>query len=267
MTDFYPLLVRAVSKLSTDRPQARQELYDHARKFLIAKLSGLEPSVSAPEIMREQIALEAAIGRVEAQSHTGQLPGPSGLEPLLASSANLAIPSTIRQPSIADHQWPDVHFDRIEGQSEISTWPRQASQSELSAGHLPETVYRGLAELKNGNNEKIAPRDLSNGMSVRMGLPNRDLRSQPAEVVQRQKNSKNISVGEEIFESKRFVLFDPAIIGLAAIVAMLTFIAVISIALAAIYFPRLVWFSQHLVDHPTLIVGILISSCFNCLSC
>ena len=261
MTDFYPLLVRAVSKLSTDRPQARQELYDHARKFLITKLSGLEPRASAPEIMREQIALEAAIGRVEARSYTGQLPGPNGLEPLLASSANLAIPSTICQPSIADHQWPDVHFDRIEGQSEISTPPRPASQSELCAKdgapplavteHIPETVYRGLAKLKNDSNEKIAPRDLRNGMSVRMALTGRDVKSQPAKALKRQKNSKNISLGEEIFESKKFALFDPTIIALVAIVAMLTFIAVISIALAEIYFPRLVWFSQHLIDHPS----------------
>src|SRR5262249_44222646 len=79
----------------------------------------------------------------------------------------------------------------------------------------------------------------------------------------RQKNARSISAGEEIFEGRRSVLFDPTIIGLAAIVAMLTFIVVICVPLATIYFPRVVWFSEHLIDdHPMLSVGILISSCF-----
>src|SRR5262249_26703914 len=103
MTDFYPLLVRAVSKLNTDRPQARQELYDHARKVLIAHLSGKESRASAPEVMREQIALEAAIRRVEAQSQAGQAQGMNRL----TNSANVPWSDTNCELSIADRESPD----------------------------------------------------------------------------------------------------------------------------------------------------------------
>jgi hypothetical protein len=246
MSDFYPIVGRAIAKLSIDSPDARQEIYDHARKFLIAQLSMQVPRVSAPEIMREQIALEAAIRRVEAQRPSGQSRGPNRPEP-------------------------------IEAQSEISAWPNAASRCEFSANApppaaatfiepIPETVYRAPAKLKNNRDEKIAPRDSGDGTSPEVRLSNRGLKPQPAEVIKPQKNSKRTPAGEKIFGAKRFALFDPAIMGLAAIVAMLAFVAVISINLAAIYFPRLVWSSQHLIDdHPMMFVGILISSCFTLL--
>ena len=260
MSDFYPLLARAVSNLSGG-PQARQELYDYARKFLITQLSEHEPRASAPDVMREQIALEAAIRRVEEQLRIRQPSSPNGPERPLADSVRFASSSTIRQRSVADHEWLDVHLDRIEGQSEISAWPRAASQCELSAKDTASPPAVSPAKLKKDNHEKNAPRDLSNEMSFRMGLPGRALKFQTAAALKRQKNSKSTSVGDEILEAKRSLLFDPTIIGLVAIVAMLTFIAVISIPLATIYFPRLIWFSEHLIDHPILIVGILISSC------
>jgi hypothetical protein len=257
MTDFYPLLVQAVSKLSVENPQARQELYDHARKFLITQLSGQKPNASAPEIMREQIALETAIRKVESQS--GQARRPNGREPPSANSASLVSLTTIRQLDVvADHEWPDINFDRKESQSEISAWPRAASQSGFSAqatlsptmaiiGHISETLDGEPAKLKNGSNEKISPRDLNNGRSINVGLPRQDLKSQPTDASKRRKKSKSISESEEDFASKKFALFDPKIIGLAAIAVVLTFIAVISIPLVTIYFSRLVWFFEHLI--------------------
>jgi hypothetical protein len=48
MTDFYPPLARAISKLTIDSPEERQELCDHARKLLVAALSLSEPRMTAP---------------------------------------------------------------------------------------------------------------------------------------------------------------------------------------------------------------------------
>lgn len=67
MADFYPVLARAVSQLPVDAPQARRDLYDHARAILIAQLRKLDPDVSPPEVMREQAALESAIRKVEGE--------------------------------------------------------------------------------------------------------------------------------------------------------------------------------------------------------
>jgi len=65
MVDFYPVLARAVSRLPDNNTQARQELYQRARTIADAKLQELQRS--APQIMREHVALETAIRRVEAE--------------------------------------------------------------------------------------------------------------------------------------------------------------------------------------------------------
>jgi hypothetical protein len=72
MADYYPVLVRAVSRLAMDSAQARQELYEHARTFLVAQLRKLDPQISAPKIIRERAALETAIFRLEAESPFAQ---------------------------------------------------------------------------------------------------------------------------------------------------------------------------------------------------
>jgi len=72
MTDFYPVLARAASRLAVDVPQERQDLYNHARTILIAQLRKRDPQVSAQEIMRERAALESAIRQLEAETLPAQ---------------------------------------------------------------------------------------------------------------------------------------------------------------------------------------------------
>ena len=67
MADYYPILARAVSRLATNNAQARQELYEHARKVLAAQLRIHDPQFSAPETISERIAFEAASLRLEAE--------------------------------------------------------------------------------------------------------------------------------------------------------------------------------------------------------
>jgi hypothetical protein len=68
MADYYPILARAVSRLATNNPQARQEVYEHARTILVAQLRSQDPELSALNIMSERVALEGAILRVETES-------------------------------------------------------------------------------------------------------------------------------------------------------------------------------------------------------
>jgi hypothetical protein len=67
MADYYPILARAVSRLATNNAQARQELYEHARKVLAAQLRRHDPQFSTPETISERIAFEAATLRLEAE--------------------------------------------------------------------------------------------------------------------------------------------------------------------------------------------------------
>jgi hypothetical protein len=66
MADYYPVLARAVAKLPSEDARARRELYAHARAVVGKQLRGGPDS--AVEILREQAALEAAIGRIEAET-------------------------------------------------------------------------------------------------------------------------------------------------------------------------------------------------------
>ena len=74
MADYYSILARAVSGLATNNARARQELYEHARTFFIAQLRRQDPQLSALESIRQSIALETAILRVEAESRSERSP-------------------------------------------------------------------------------------------------------------------------------------------------------------------------------------------------
>jgi hypothetical protein len=68
MTDYHPVLARAVSRLAIDTALARKEFYEQAQGVLVAQLRRRNPQISASEIMLERAALETAIHRVEAES-------------------------------------------------------------------------------------------------------------------------------------------------------------------------------------------------------
>jgi hypothetical protein len=76
VTDFYPVIARAVSRLPNNNAQTRQELYEHARTIAAAQLRGQEPEKLGAEITRERTALENAIRRVEAESQSKQTRAP-----------------------------------------------------------------------------------------------------------------------------------------------------------------------------------------------
>lgn len=76
MADFYPILARAVAGLPDASPQARQAVYERAKAALLGQLRSLDPPLSEAEIMRERLALEEAVGRVEADYADAPEPGP-----------------------------------------------------------------------------------------------------------------------------------------------------------------------------------------------
>lgn len=84
MADFYPILARAVAGLSDTSPAARQAIYDRARTALVAQLRSLDPPLGEAEIMRERLALDEAVARIEADyDDTPPPPGIDSLQPPL----------------------------------------------------------------------------------------------------------------------------------------------------------------------------------------
>src|SRR5262249_34738491 len=80
MADYHPLIARAVEGLGINTADARRTLYERARAALVAQLRGLDPPLSEADITRERLALEDAIGKVEAEgggrARTEPRPGP-----------------------------------------------------------------------------------------------------------------------------------------------------------------------------------------------
>jgi hypothetical protein len=68
MTDYHPLIARAVEGLEKSSGEARRALYERARTALVTQLRAVEPPLSESEITKERLALEDAIRKVEADA-------------------------------------------------------------------------------------------------------------------------------------------------------------------------------------------------------
>jgi hypothetical protein len=66
MTDYYPLIARAVEELGRSTGEARQSLYERARNA-VAQLRS-NPALLEADIAKECLALEEAIRKVEAET-------------------------------------------------------------------------------------------------------------------------------------------------------------------------------------------------------
>src|SRR5262245_6229052 len=69
MPDYCPLISRTVAGLETNTAETRHELYELARRMLLEQLRNMDPPWTSEEITREQLGLEEAIRRVEADSN------------------------------------------------------------------------------------------------------------------------------------------------------------------------------------------------------
>ena len=66
MTDYHPLIARAVEGLDRSTGEARRALYERARNALVAQLRSNQ--ISEADINKERLALEKAIRKVEAEA-------------------------------------------------------------------------------------------------------------------------------------------------------------------------------------------------------
>jgi hypothetical protein len=84
MTDYHPLILRAIEGLDRNTGEARRALYERARNALLTQLRSIKPALSEAEITRERLALEEAVRKVEAEAarklRAGNTP-PRSVEP------------------------------------------------------------------------------------------------------------------------------------------------------------------------------------------
>jgi hypothetical protein len=68
LDDYYPLIAQAVSRLEHNTADKRRTIYDRARAAMVTQLRRVTPALSESDINREQMALDRAVRKVEAES-------------------------------------------------------------------------------------------------------------------------------------------------------------------------------------------------------
>lgn len=81
MTDYRPLLARAIANLDPNTGEGRRAVYDRARTALVNQLRGMNPPLAEAEITRQRLALEESIRKVESEATSGSAPQQRGERP------------------------------------------------------------------------------------------------------------------------------------------------------------------------------------------
>ncbi|MGD9541904.1 hypothetical protein [Methylocystis sp.] len=126
MADYHSLISRAVAALPQSTPDARQAVYERARKALFNQLRGIQPPVAEADIAAEGRALEEAIERVETESAVKQAQAPQ-------PHAEGFAPHSITSPMPAE---------RAPAENEESNWRDAPYSSAASRGEVPQREFQ-----------------------------------------------------------------------------------------------------------------------------
>jgi hypothetical protein len=134
MTDYQPLLARAISGLERNSGEARRAIYDRARQALLNQLRAVNPPLADPDITRERLALEDAIRKIETQA--AQANPEATRAPRPASAAPRApAPAAPREPAVAAAQPRPSAPPRAPGMGAVE--PRMAVSPTARGGMPP----------------------------------------------------------------------------------------------------------------------------------
>jgi len=90
MTDYLPLIARAVEGLDANTGEARRALYERARSALVTQLRSVEPALPETDITKERLALEDAIRKVEADAARKSRAEPRAATPALQRDRSIS---------------------------------------------------------------------------------------------------------------------------------------------------------------------------------
>ena len=138
MTDYYPLIARAIAGLDPSAPgESRRALYERARAALVTQLRNGQSSLSESEITRERLALEEAIRKVETEA-SQRARQQAGTNPRSSTRNDPPAPAQPRKhPSLLTRD--DIERDRLRSE-------RIAREKVEEARRLQEAENRARAE-------------------------------------------------------------------------------------------------------------------------
>ena len=95
MADFYPVLSRAIARLTQQTPEARRAIYDRAAQVLIAQLRSVVPPMSEADISRQRMQLDDVIARIEREQQPLQDIEPETFPETLPGMAPDIVPGAV----------------------------------------------------------------------------------------------------------------------------------------------------------------------------
>jgi hypothetical protein len=265
MSNFFPLLARAVSRLAIDSRQGRQELYDHARKILVAQLNRRDPHPPASLIVHEQAALEMAIHRVEAESPLAHTQPPATHRSDVAYSMNPPITERNRdvavqrsQPRIApatsSGEWADQMRSRSVNRLPIGTETIDKLDGREDVQRMTDVANNRLfTETTSDDVEASVAKWQLNAPPVLTNMQHHDIGLQHKPTKARRKPAPPTENDTNI----RWAPLSPKIIGIVLVGTLIAVLSVACIAVLPIYVPRLIWLSEHLIDNPTTLLVVI----------
>ncbi|MGE0232285.1 MAG: hypothetical protein AB7O39_11945 [Flavobacteriaceae bacterium] len=159
MADYVAVLNRAIASVGATTPEARQALYDKARKALIAQLESRDPPLTALQLSEQKSLLDRAVRQVEAEQ-TGRAftpstpparPTPPASSPSMPSPppAAAAAPQTPSPPPATQVPGGDASQAAARGQETL----RSAVDDSGQLGHAAASASRGARNMLDESEE------------------------------------------------------------------------------------------------------------------
>lgn len=150
MADYYSILKKTIASLPESNGAARRSVYSRARNAIVNQLKAYEPPLSPSEITAEQLRLEEAIRKVEAEAARESL----GLTPAaVAATPATSPPPPVETPENAPAEPAAVEVEppmpaeaEADMRPEPETGDRKPAADRADAEDIPSPLKETLSE-------------------------------------------------------------------------------------------------------------------------
>jgi hypothetical protein len=159
MADYYSILKKTIASLPESNGAARRSVYSRARNAIVNQLKAYEPPLSPSEITAEQLRLEEAIRKVEAEAARESL----GLQPSVPPAPATPAAPPVREPESA----PSVPAATTTSPVETPAAPApQVTSPEPSAFPVEEPASAPSSDASYDSPPQAAPLSGTTGSSL-----------------------------------------------------------------------------------------------------
>ncbi|MBO9421221.1 hypothetical protein J7481_17055 [Labrenzia sp. R4_2] len=159
MADYYSILKKTIASLPESNGAARRSVYSRARNAIVNQLKAYEPPLSPSEITAEQLRLEEAIRKVEAEAARESL----GLQPSAPPAPATPAAPPVREPEPA----PSVPAATTTSPVETPAAPApQVTSPEPSAYPVEEPASAPSSDASYDSPPQAAPLSGTTGSSL-----------------------------------------------------------------------------------------------------